>query len=191
MELGEVDASGRRRPVPIKGSEFITGYDSVIAAIGQMLKVPDTFKVATGRGDVIKTWDNSITSREGVFASGDAVTGPASVIEAIASGRKGAITIDKYLGGRGIIDEELAPVEEPKPWLGCEENFAHLHRYEIPCIRVEQRLSTFDEVEKGYDEETAPKESLRCLQCDLRMKISSVKLPRKRGSMKGGQQDGC
>ncbi len=186
MELGEVDASGRRRPVPIKGSEFITSCDSVIVATGQMLKVLGSFKVATGRGGVIKTWDNSSTSREGVFAGGDAVTGPASVIEAIASGRQGTITIDKYLGGRGIIDEELAPVEEPKAWLGCEENFARLHRVEIPCMHAEQRLSGFDEIEKGYDEKTAHEESLRCLQCDSRLKISSAKLPPKRCSMKGG-----
>jgi NADPH-dependent glutamate synthase beta subunit-like oxidoreductase len=185
MELGEVDASGRRRPVPVKGSEFITPYDTVIAAIGQMLKVPDTFKVATGKGDVIKTWNNTITNREGVFAGGDAITGPASVIEAIASGRKGAITIDKYLGGSGIIDEELAQVAEPKSWLGCQERFGYLDRSEIPCIPVEQRLSGFDEIEKGYDEETAHQESLRCLQCDIRLKISPVKLPPKRHSTKG------
>ena len=185
MELGEVDASGRRRPVPVKGSEFITDYDTVIAAIGQMLKVPDTFKVATGRGDVIKTWNNTITSREGVFAGGDAITGPATVIEAIASGRKGAITIDKYLGGNGIIDEKLASVAEPKSWLGCQERFGYLDRSEIPCIPVEQRLSGFDEIEKGYDEETAHQESLRCLQCDIRLKISPVKLPPKRHSTKG------
>lgn len=191
MELGEVDASGRRRPVPIKDSEFITGYDSVIAAIGQMLKVPDTFKVATGRGGAIKTSHSVITSQKGVFAGGDAVTGPASVIEAIASGRKGAISIDKYLGGSGVIDEELASVGDPKAWVGFKGDFAHLHRYEIPCIPAGQRLGDFDEVEKGYDEETALKESLRCLQCDLRLKISSVELPSKRYSLKGAWQDGC
>ncbi|MFC2006801.1 FAD-dependent oxidoreductase, partial [Chloroflexota bacterium] len=185
MELGEVDASGRRRPVPIKDSEFITNYDSVIAAIGQVIAVPDTFKVATDRGNVIKAWDGSITSREGVFAGGDVVTGPASVIEAIAAGRMGAVDIDQYLGGSGIIDEELVPVEEPKAWVGFKGDFAHLHRCEISCTRAEQRLSNFDEVEKVYDEKVAIKESQRCLQCDLRLKISSVKLPPKRVSTKG------
>lgn len=186
MELGEVDASGRRRPVPIKGSEFATDYDTVIAAIGQMLKVPEAFKVATGKGDVIKTSNNVITSREGVFAGGDAVTGPATVIEAIASGRRGAIAIDKYLGGSGIIDEQLAPMAEPEPWLGCQERFGYLHRSKEMCIPVEQRLGGFDEIEKGYDDDTAHQESLRCLQCDLRLKVSPVKLPPRRQSTKGG-----
>ncbi|MFH0767958.1 MAG: FAD-dependent oxidoreductase [Chloroflexota bacterium] len=179
MELGEVDASGRRRPVPIKGSEFIISCSSVIAAIGQVMEVPATFKVATGRGGVIQTKDNSITSREGVFAGGDIVTSPVTVIQAIASGRQGAIAIDKYLGGSGIIDEVLAPVEEPSAWLGCEEGFAHLHREEIPCLPAEIRTSGFVEVERGYNEETALKEALRCLQCDLRVMICPVKLPPK------------
>jgi NADPH-dependent glutamate synthase beta subunit-like oxidoreductase/NAD-dependent dihydropyrimidine dehydrogenase PreA subunit len=187
MELGEPDASGRRRPIPIKGSEFITDYNTVITAIGQMPDVPDGFQVATERGNVIKIGDNCITSREGVFAGGDATTGPGSAIEAIAAGRKGAIAVDKYLGGSGIIDEELASVEEPKVWLGREENFARQHRREIFCMPVEQRLSSFSEIDHGYDDEAALEESLRCLQCDLRLKISTVKFPPKRGSMKGGR----
>ncbi|MCL0060647.1 FAD-dependent oxidoreductase [Dehalococcoidia bacterium] len=188
MELGEPDSSGRRRPVPIKGSEFVSDYDSVISAIGQMPEVPAGFQVATGRGNLIQVngGDNT-TSVEGVFAGGDAVTGPASVIKAIAAGRKGAIGIDKYLGGSGIIDEELAPVEEVDFWRGRDENLPYQQpRCGMSHMLVEQRLSSFSEIEHGYDEEAAFKESLRCLQCDLRLKISSVKFPPKRGSMKGG-----
>lgn len=186
MELGEPDASDRRRPVPINGSEFITDYNSVIAAIGQMPDVSENFQVATKRGNLFKVdGDSTVTSREGVFAGGDAVTGPASVIEAIAAGRRAAISIDRYLGGSGILDEELAPVEEPEAWLGCEENFGYQPRGVVPHIPVEQRLSSFDEVEGSYDEEAALEESSRCLQCDLRLKISPVKFPPKRGSMKG------
>lgn len=185
MELGEPDASGRRRPVPIKGSEFIIEYNAVIAAIGQAPEVPDSFQVATQGGN-IKINDNTVTSREGVFAGGDAVTGPATVIEAIAAGRKGAVTIDKYLGGSGNIDEELAPVEEPKACLGPGEDFAYQHLCKMPQIPVEQRLSGFDEIGQGYGGKAGLKESLRCLQCDLRLKISSVKFPPKRGSTKGG-----
>ena len=185
MELGEPDASGRRRPVPLKGSEYVTDYSTVIAAIGQMPEVPDTFRVATGRGNVIKIGDSSLTSRESVFAGGDAVTGPSTVIEAIAAGREGAIAIDKSLGGSGIIDEELAPVEEPGACLQREDNFASRHRCDLPQIPLKQRTSGFDEVERNYDEEIAVKESIRCLQCDLRPKISAVKFPPKRSSMKG------
>jgi len=186
MELGEPDSSGRRRPLPIKGSEFVESYDSVIAAIGQMPEVPAGFQVATGRGNLIQvSGSDNATSVQGVFAGGDAVTGPASVIKAIAAGRKGAIGIDKYLGGSGLIDEELAPVEEVDFWRGREENLASQPRCGVSHVPVEQRLGGFSEIEHGYDEQAAFNESLRCLQCDLRLKISSVKFPPRRGSMKG------
>ena len=184
MELGELDASGRQRPVPIKDSEFVTGYDSVIGAIGQVIRIPEAFKVATGRGGTIKTENDSATSQHGIFAGGDVVTGPASVISAIASGRKAAIAIDKYLGGNGIIDEVLATVVELDPRIGVKGDFAQLHRNEIPCLQPAQRLHDFGEVEKGYNEDTALRESFRCLQCDLRLQISPVKLPPKRRTMK-------
>ena len=188
MELGEPDSSGRRRPVPIKGSEFVSDYDSVICAIGQMPEVPAGFQVATGRGNLIQiNGGDNTTSIKGVFAGGDAVTGPASVIEAIAAGRRGAISIDKYLGGSGIIDEELGPVEEVDFWRGRDENLPYQQpRCGMSHMPVEERLGSFSEVEHGYDEEAASRESLRCLQCDLRLKISSVKFPPRRGSMKGG-----
>ena len=184
MELGDVDASGRRRPVPMNGSEFVTEYNSVIGAIGQIIKIPEKFDVKTGRGDVIQVRDDNLTSRQGIFAGGDVVTSPASVISAIASGRKGAIAIDKFLGGKGVIDEELAPVEESEVKLGFKGDFAHLNRSEIPCIAPGQRLSSFAEVEQGYDEKTALKESYRCLKCDVRLKIHPVQLPPKRSSTK-------
>ncbi|MCK4723581.1 MAG: FAD-dependent oxidoreductase, partial [Dehalococcoidia bacterium] len=85
MKLGEPDASGRRRPVPIEGSEFTTQFDNVIASIGQATEVPTQFEVELGRGNVIKVDSETLaTNREGVFAGGDVVSGPASVIEAIA-----------------------------------------------------------------------------------------------------------
>jgi formate dehydrogenase beta subunit len=191
MELAEPDASGRRRPVAIKDSEFTEDYDTVIAAIGQMPDVPESFKIATERGNRLKVIDdNSVTISEGVFAGGDAVTGPASIISAIATGRKGAIAIDKYLGGSGIIDEELAPVEEPESWLGCgDKELAHRERQKTPCLPLEQRLGNFSEVEHGYDKASAIKEAQRCLQCDLRLKISPVKFPPKRATTKGSQQE--
>ena len=185
MELGPIDASGRRSPVPVAGSEFITEFDSVVAAIGQKLQIPDKFSLEKGKGDSIKTWSDSLTSQKGIFAGGDIVLGPQTVIKAIASGRKGASAIDKYLGGDGIIDEELAPKEEPNPWIGNKGDFAALKREEIPCLALEKRLSDFAEVEKGYHDEGGLKEANRCLQCDLRLKISAVKFPPKRGSTKG------
>lgn len=188
MELGEADASGRRRPVPVKNSEFTATYDNIISAIGQALHVPENFNITTGKGNIIQTDNNSLTNRSGVFAGGDAVTTPASVISAITSGRQGAIAIDKYLGGNGVIDEQLAPVEEVIPWLGCAEGFARLKRQEITSLPASERCISFAEVEKGYDRKTSALESNRCLQCDLRMKITPVKLPPKRGTTKGSGQ---
>ena len=185
MELGEPDASGRRRPVPIKDSEFVTDYNTVIAAIGQGTEIPGGFKVAAERGNVIKTDASSVTSRQGVFAGGDAASGPGLVIEAIAAGRNGAIAIDKYLRGSGVISEELAPVEEPKPCLGRGDGYAKLQREKMPCLEAEKRPGNFSEIELGYEEEAAVKEATRCLQCDLRLKISPVKFPPKRGTTKG------
>ena len=187
MKLGEPDASGRRRPIAILNSEFTASYSSVIAAIGQMPEIPEGFQVAILKGNKIKTDPESCaTSREGVFAGGDAVTGPASVIEAIAAGRKGAAAIDRYFGGSGILEEKLAPCVKANSFLGREEGFAPQQRKKVPQTPIKERILGFDQVEGSYKEKAAIKESSRCLQCDLRLNISPVKLPPKRTSSKGG-----
>jgi len=141
MKLGKPDASGRRRPIPIKGSEFAMDFDTVIAAIGQTPEVPDQFGLPTGEGNTLQVAPDTLaTPRDGVFAGGDAVTGPASVIEAIAAGRQAAIAIDKYLGGKGIIDETLLEIEEPSPWLGRDGDFANKHC--VPISRLPAELRT-------------------------------------------------
>jgi len=178
MKLGEPDASGRRRPVPIRGSEFTMEFHNVIAAIGQAPEVPAQFEIELGRGNVIKTNSETLaTNREGVFAGGDVVTGPASVIGAIAQGRQAASSIDSYLGGNGIIDESLISADEPDPWLGTNGDFADRIRAHMSCLDISQRLADFAEVELGYDEATAEEEAKRCLRCDLRLKLSSPMLP--------------
>jgi len=165
MELGAVDASGRRRPEPIKGSEFSMSFDTVIAAIGQRPEIPDKFALATGQGNTIQVDPDSLaTAREGIFAGGDAVSGPASVIEAIAAGRQAAISIDKYLGGNGEIDETLAPPEGAlAPLKEAEEK----RRPQIPTLPVTERLGGFAEVELELSKEMAIEEAKRCLRCDL------------------------
>lgn len=92
-------------------------------------------------------------------------------------GRKAASSIDRYLGGSGLIEEALAPIERPDPWLGKDEGFAYWRRVETPYLSLEQRLGGFAEVKLGLDEETAIKEAKRCLRCNLRLDISAVKLP--------------
>ncbi|MFC1962822.1 BzdV protein, partial [Chloroflexota bacterium] len=130
----------------------------------------------TPRG-TIKVDDNMETPDKGVFAGGEAVINPGSVVEAMAAGRKAAIAIDKYLGGKGVIDEDLITAERPNPWLGHEEGFADRSRVEMPCLPLAERGNGFSQIELGLGEELALAEAKRCLQCDLRFQILPVMLP--------------
>ncbi|MFO8100580.1 MAG: FAD-dependent oxidoreductase [Dehalococcoidia bacterium] len=170
MQLGKMDSSGRKRPEPVEGSEFTDKFDVVIAAIGQKPQVPNELGLKTNRGDTIAADpDTLVTSREDTFAGGDVVSGPASVIEAIAAGRKAAISIDKYLGGSGVIDETLAPPEEitELPEDEEEEDIGEQHRPRIPEMAVARRQKNFKLVELGLPEKKAIEEARRCLKCDL------------------------
>jgi formate dehydrogenase beta subunit len=153
--------------------------DTLIVAIGQ---VPDLSflgqgsKVQSTKAGTIEVRDNLATNMGGVFAGGDAVSGPSSIIEAIAMGKKAASSIDKYLGGEGIISEKLVEVEEASPCLGPWRGFADLSRVQMPCLPVKQRMD-FVEVETGFTEQMAVEEANRCLQCQLRFQIRPVESP--------------
>jgi hypothetical protein len=95
--------------------------------------------------------------------------------QAIASGRKGAMALDRYLGGSGDIDEKLAPILQPEKCLGPGEGFASMSRCEESCMPAQERLQSFCKMVHDMDEATATYESKRCLQCDLRLKITPVK----------------
>jgi formate dehydrogenase beta subunit len=160
----------------IENTEQIIEADTVIFAIGQQPEVPPDFKLETQSNQLITIDEYSYsTNREGVFAAGDAVTGTSSVIKAIASGRKAAAAIDKFLGGNGIIDKKLTAAAEPESCLGYEEGFAYIKRGERKDVPVEERLKGFGKVAADMDESEAVHEAERCLQCDLRLKITSVK----------------
>jgi ferredoxin len=171
--LGEPDAKGRRSPYPIKGTEFIRAYDTVIVAIGQRPVIPKGFNLKIRKNDYIDAIHDTLeTNREGVYAGGDAQTGPASVIEAIAAGRQGAISIDKYLGGKGIIDEELVPRSDIQPQLNRIDK--NIHRVHPGTMEVEERLKDFIEVEQPLTYEVAVKEANRCLKCDLAYTVDKM-----------------
>ena len=160
----------------IENSQHVLEADTVIFAVGQRPEIPDGFGLDTAANNLIELDSYTFsTNREGVFAAGDAVIGTASVIKAIASGRKAAIAVDQFLEGRGNIDEKLAPVSEPQKCLGPGEGFASMSRCEESCMLPEERLQSFCKVVHDMDEETADYESKRCLQCDLRLKITPVK----------------
>jgi len=165
MQLGTIDASGRRRPEPIEGSEFTMVFDNVIKAIGQQPEIPEQFDLPVGQGNtIVIDPDTLATDKKGIYAGGDVVSGPASVIEAIAQGRQAAISIDKYLGGKGEIDQTLAPPEKELPPL---EEAEEQCRPTITMLPVSQRIKDFAEVEACYSRENAIEEANRCLRCDL------------------------
>jgi formate dehydrogenase beta subunit len=159
----------------INDSEHILEANTLIFAIGQRPEIPEGFGLETRSNLISVDSFTQCTSREGIFAAGDAVNGTSSIIKAIASGRKAATAIDRYLGGNGIIDEKLTATVEPEKFLGRVEGFALMSRCQESRICVEERAGNFKKVTQDLDEKTAVYESERCLQCDLRFKITPVK----------------
>jgi NADH-quinone oxidoreductase subunit F len=174
MSLAEPDASGRRRPIPIPGSEFFVEADTVIAAVGQapdLSFLPPDSALERTRWERLVVDENKLTTNlPGVFAGGDFVSGPGMVIDAIAAGRRAAMAIDKYLRGdpsrveiydlKPSLIEEVKPKEEEETW---EPQF----RPEMSRLPVEERKHSFKETELGFSEKKAMQEAKRCLRCDL------------------------
>jgi len=171
MTLGEFDASGRRRPVPVAGSEFTFDADTVIAAIGQ---TPDASFLGEGsavtlsrRGMIEVDPETVMTNEAGVFAGGDAVSGPASVIEAIAAGKEAAHKIDRYLRNErpepAVRETEADALEERVLSYASERR----PRQAMPELSGEKRIADFSEVKLGFDEEAALAEATRCLDCGV------------------------
>ncbi|MCL6642828.1 MAG: formate dehydrogenase subunit alpha, partial [Candidatus Bipolaricaulota bacterium] len=165
MRLGEPDASGRRRPEPIPGSEFSLYFDRVISAIGEEPEIPEGFGLPQSQWKTLSVDVNTLmTARPKVFAGGDVVTGPASVIEAIAAGRQAASAIDRALGGDGHIEEILIAPDEDA-FFDVEEG--ERPRVPLRTRPISERLKGFAEVELSYSAEEAQSEARRCLMCDL------------------------
>jgi NADPH-dependent glutamate synthase beta subunit-like oxidoreductase len=181
--LGELDASGRRRPVPIKGSEFNVEYDTIIAAIGQVPDIPRGFKVQTGRGNSIHANRATLaTTEKAVWAGGDAVPGrdnvALSVIRAIAHGRIAASSIDKFLGGSGDIEEKLTIERNIGICAGLTaEGFTGQTRVKMPSLPAKKVINNFTEVETGLITDGAIAEGKRCFQCGFRNQISPAPRP--------------
>jgi NADH-quinone oxidoreductase subunit F len=161
MELGEFDRSGRRRPVPVAGSDFAVAADVVIVAIGQ---APETGGLGAGLeltkgGTVVVDPQTLATSIPGVFSGGDCVTGPDTLIAAVAAGKKAAQSIDKFLGGDGVVVEPLTVERKIYGQIIEDET----PRQEMPVRHAEGFL----EVELGYTLQQAVAEAMRCLRCDV------------------------
>jgi formate dehydrogenase (NADP+) beta subunit len=159
-----------------EGSQHIIPADTVMFAIGQRPDIPEGFGLDTLPNRLIELDPFTLgTSREGVFAAGDVVNGASSVIKAIASGRKAAAALDQYLGGSGIIEEKLAPQKEPVKCIGLREGFAALGRVGDKLLPADERVKSFCPATQSMDEAEALGEADRCLQCDLRLKITPIK----------------
>lgn len=158
-----------------EGSEHVIEVDNVIFAVGQKPSGTDKMNLDLTHGPYIAA-NNAHTSMEGVFASGDVVTGTRSVIQAIVGGREATEQMDIYLGGNGDISEQLVERTTPNPCIGQVEGFADLARVNPDMISLEERCAGFTPVEKPLTCDQAKCEAGRCLQCDLRLNISNVKL---------------
>jgi NADPH-dependent glutamate synthase beta subunit-like oxidoreductase len=166
MELGAPDESGRRRPVPVKGSEYTVEVDTIVKAIGQSVIVPSDFGVEVNRqGRIIIDEETMQTSLPGVYAGGDGVYGPSSVIEALRDGRKAAHSIDVSLGGEGLPIPDLEATE----FVGRPMNIEEIRFQEQVIgreLNPEERVKGFGEVELGYNTDEALREATRCWKCD-------------------------
>ncbi|MDI6808654.1 MAG: FAD-dependent oxidoreductase [Candidatus Eisenbacteria bacterium] len=174
--LGEFDSSGRRRPVSIPDSEFSASLDTLIVATGE---IPDTdcivgagdyrISVAENRRTVLVDPETLCTNRPGVFAGGDLVTGPNTIVDAIAAGKRAATMIDLYLRNEKLHQPARwrIPRHYIEPAKTNLKEAQQLKRVEIPCVPVDSRKRKSVEVEKALSAREATRESRRCLRCDL------------------------
>jgi NADH-quinone oxidoreductase subunit F len=178
MRLGQFDRSGRRRPEE-GGEAFVIPADQVLVAIGQQLdpqRICDDVSLDTrGGGFIIADAVSGQTSAKWIFAGGDAVSGPSSVVEAVAAGERAAVGIDKFLTGKEhAFWRELQEVDtffDPNVGPSLEA------REHLPLIPVERRCNNFDEVEQPWREALAVRQAQRCLRCDYGRRTNGVGEP--------------
>jgi len=169
MKLGEPDESGRKRPIPIKGSEFTLKTNMVIAATGQkpdlgLLAGKDKGTMTTAWGTIKADPVSCSTAATRIFAGGDCVSGPATLIEALNMGNKAAKSIDAYLQGKTFVDElSFEGID-----VGQQRDMGFVppaKSGEVKFLDVAERLKGFAEVEGGFSADAAMKEAQRCLRC--------------------------
>jgi NADH-quinone oxidoreductase subunit F len=168
-ELGDKDSSGRRSPVPVKGSEFDVALDTLIVAISEEPAADALAGLKVSRWKTLDVNPESLqTSQPGVFGGGDVVSGPRTVIEAIGDGKRAALMIDRYLHNKML--KKINVVKLPSVFVEpseAEESDDVVERVRSPLLPVQQRHGCFKEVELGVTEIQAVREARRCLRCDL------------------------
>jgi NADH-quinone oxidoreductase subunit F len=169
-QLGARDSSGRRKPVPIEGSEFDAAMDMLIVAISEEPESVGLDGIGRSRwGTVMINPESFITDKPGVFAGGDVVTGPSTVIAAVATGKKAAMMIDRYVSGKllKVLPKVKLPTVYVEPFMDMDEETGEVFRLEMPLLPVEQRKKCFTEVELCPTEQQVLTEARRCARCDL------------------------
>ncbi len=167
-EMGPVDSSGRRRPVPIQGSEFEVELDTLVVAISEQPETSELEELKLSKWGTLEVNPESlITGMEGVFGGGDAASGPRTVIEAIADGKRAALMIDRYLSGKKL--KLLPKVSLPAVYIEPidEEGEGGENRVHPPMLPLDERKGCFKEVELTLSPNSAMLEAKRCLRCDL------------------------
>ncbi len=177
MALGAPDASKRRSAIDT-GEECCERVDLVISAVGQHPQRFEGFGVLTDqKGRITVRQDSMLSSRAAVYAGGDCVLGPSTLIESIAQGRVAAAAMDRQLGGDGDIEEKLLRDGwESDPFLGPDPQFNRRHKFHPIMLQPAQR-GGWDEVEKGFDDASARAEAARCFKCNLAPRITDAVLP--------------
>ncbi|MDD3155301.1 MAG: FAD-dependent oxidoreductase [Victivallaceae bacterium] len=171
MSLGEPDASGRRKPVPVPGSEFTVAADLVIGAIGQGIRAPKCVTQLGRHGEILT--DGKSSKVEGVlFGAGDCVTGPATVVEALAGGRRMALDMLEAVTGEKAPAEHTVFVSRghwqslsKKDRVFVDPNISDAGRVQQRLIPLEERKNTFKEVACTFTEQEITEEGKRCIRC--------------------------
>ena len=169
MELGEPDESGRRRPVAITDSEFTIAVDAVIPAIGQE---SDWACLTDECACTLSDWGtmevNPVTFQSedpDIFAGGDAVTGPATVVEAVGAGKEAAVSIDRFIRGEDLYEGRQTE------WSGVKDISTNgrdrISKTVMKCLDPDTRIGNFNEVQLGFDESDSLREANRCLECGV------------------------
>ncbi len=171
MKLGEPDESGRRRPQAVEGSDFTIEADTVILAIGQEVDPGGLENIVklSDWGTVHADQRTLATSSDGIFAGGDCETGPATVVEAIAAGRRAAVAIDAFVTGEDPSEVCASPAaglkrRKPRMFEIGAMPLSDDKRFHMPELAVADRKN-FYEIELGYKEADARSEAARCMQC--------------------------
>ncbi|MCK4333420.1 FAD-dependent oxidoreductase [candidate division WOR-3 bacterium] len=169
MKLGEPDSSGRRRPIPIEGSEEILEFDNVFLAVGEK---PDLSFITEADNIELTEWgtiavdeETLVTSNPKVFSGGDCVTGPATFIDAAGAGRKAARSINLMLEGLDFTRDRANELSRKSDLVGDKDLAKPTPLSPMPELAIKDRITNFNEVELGYSEEEIVSQAQRCIHC--------------------------